>query len=239
MGFGAVERIKIDMNNPCQYFSSSIGRKQIVAVTGILLILFLVGHLAGNLLIYLGPEAFNAYAKKLAGLRPGLYVVEAGLLLIFLIHMFVTALLVLENINARPVRYKVQKPVGERSTATRLMPYTGTIILIFIVWHLLDFTFADKHGNLSILPDGKDYGLFGVVYNAFSNPWHSYFYIITMMAIGFHLSHGVQSFCQTFGFVGSTTTPLVRNISNAIGLIIAVGYSTIPIYVLVHFYTLM
>src|SRR5437762_707474 len=114
-----------------KYFNSSIGRKQIVAFTGLLLILFLIGHLAGNLLIYGGPQLYNTYAEKLAGLRPGLYLIEFGLLAVFVIHMWVTALLVFENIQARGTGYAVSRPVGERSWATRLMPYTGTYILIF------------------------------------------------------------------------------------------------------------
>lgn len=211
--------------------TTSVGRKQIVATTGLMLILFIVGHLAGNLLIYLGPDAFNAYAHKMASLRPGLYAVEALLLLIFLIHMFFTALLVLENIKARGnTRYHTYKPVGQRSLATRLMPYTGSVILIFVIVHLLDFTFIDKTGAESILPDGKSYELYGVVINAFGNPVHGMFYIIAMLCVGLHLHHGVASFIQTFGFNHPTITPLVKRVSHWFALFITVGFSSIPIY---------
>jgi len=222
------------MGSPVQYLKSSIGKKQIVAATGLLLILFIIGHLAGNLFIYAGPEAFNNYAKKLAHLRPGLLIVEGGLLGLFFIHMWLTAVLVIENRLARPVGYAVTKSVGRRSLATRLMPYTGTIIIAFVIWHLIDFTFSDHHGHLSVLSDGKGYGLYGVVYNAFSNPLHSALYIIAMLALGLHLSHGIQSFAQTFGLSHPKYTPLVHKVSNGLGFAIAVLFSFIPIYVLLH-----
>ena len=215
----------------CEYVRSSIGKKQVVAATGLILILFLVGHLAGNLFIYAGPEAFNNYAKKLAHLRPGLLIVEFGLAAIFFIHMWFTALIVLENRAARPVPYAVSQSVGKRALATRLMPYTGFIIITFVVWHLIDFTFSDHHGVASILADGKSYGLYGTVYNAFANPLHSLLYIIAMMAIGFHLSHGVQSFAQTFGFSHPKYMPMIKKISNGFGIFIATAFSLIPIYI--------
>ena len=217
------------------WLNSSIGRKQIVAVTGLILILFVLGHLAGNLLIFLGPEAFNGYAEKLAHLRPGLYFVEIVLAWIFIIHMWVTALLVLGNIRSRPKEYKVIKPQGDRSWATQLMPYTGTIILLFIIWHLKDFTFADKNGGLSFLPDGQSYGLYGIVVNTFRNPTHSGLYIIVMFCLGLHLSHGVQSFLQTFGFNHPRLTPAIVQFSNFFALLIAVAYSSIPLYVMIKF----
>ena len=223
------------MNPCCEYLKSSIGRKQIVAATGLLLILFVVAHLAGNLIIYLGPEAFNNYAKKLAGLRPGLYFLEVGLLLVFLTHMWVTATLVWDNINARPVSYTVSKPCGERSLATRLMTYSGAIVLAFVIWHLYDFTFADKYGARSFLPDGKSYGLFGIVYNSFADPTHGFLYIIAIVAIGLHLSHGIQSFFQTFGFVNPQQTIIIKKISNNLAMIITVAYSSIPVYVYLHY----
>lgn len=219
------------MDNIIRYIKSSIGKKQVVAVTGLILIIFVLGHLAGNLLVLLGPEAYNNYAKKLASLRPGLYVVEFGLALIFFIHLLTTYLLVLENIQARPVPYHVTKESGERSWATRLMPYTGTIIIVFVIYHLLDFTFVDHEGPRSILADGKSYGLYGVVYNAFRDPAHSLFYIAAMFSLGLHLAHGVQSFLQTFGWA---TSEALKNISNLLGFLIALLYSSIPVYVLIH-----
>ena len=212
------------------YSISSIGKKQIVAITGLLLIVFLIGHLAGNLFIYGGADAYNAYAKKLASLRPALNGVEFGLLIVFLLHMYFTALVVIENIQARGGRYAVYKPVGERSWATRLMPYTGVIIVIFVIQHLLDFTFIDHDGPLSVMRDGVSRGLYGVVYNSFTNLGHSLFYIIAMMCLGLHLAHGIQSFFQTYGLLQNKMS-CVRQLSNAMALLIAFAYSSIPVYV--------
>lgn len=215
------------------YLKSSIGRKQIVAVTGLLMIGFLIGHLAGNLLIYLGPETFNAYAKKLTGLRPALYIVEAGLAGFVLVHLFLSATLFLENRKSRPVAYQTQKTKGKKSLATRLMPYTGTIIIAFIIWHLIDFTFADKYGDRSILPDGKSYGLYGVVFNAFADPIHSLLYILAVCSLGLHLDHGVQSVIQTFGFHNAKYTPMVKKFSCIFSWSVVMGYCSIPIYIFI------
>ena len=215
------------------YLKSSIGKKQIVAVTGLMLIVFVLGHLAGNLLILIGPAAYNGYANKLSSLRPGLYLVEFALAGVFLIHMLVTYWLVLENIRARPVGYNVYQASGERSLATRLMPYTGTIIIIFIVSHLLDFTFANHEGPSSILNDGKNYGLYGLVYNTFLSIPHSMFYIVAMMCLGLHLTHGIHSVWQTFGMEENLT---VKRLSSGLGFGIAILYSSIPAYVLLRNY---
>ena len=212
--------------------SSSISKKQTVALTGLTLNLFVVGHMAGNLFIYGGPAAFNGYAKKLAGLRPGLYLIELGLAWIFLIHLHTTLLLVLENIKARGTPYAVTTDVGNRSIATKLMPYTGSVIFAFVLWHLLDFTFTDHHGPRSILADGQSYGLFGVVYNSFKDPIHSLLYILAMLAVGLHLSHGIQSFFQTYGFNHPAYTPLIKKFSETVAFVIAAIYISIPIAVM-------
>lgn len=216
------------------YFHTSIGRKQAVAVTGLGLILFVIAHLAGNLFIYGGPAMYNAYAEKLASLRPGLYVLEIGLLYIFCVHMYLTALLVMDNIKARGAqRYAVSRSVGERSLSARLMPFTGAAILAFVIWHLLDFTFVDHHGIRSVLPDGISYGIYGVVYNAFRDPVHSSLYILAMICVGTHLHHGIESFIQTFGFEHSPHVSRIKTVSQVLAVVITLGYSSIPIYVLV------
>ena len=219
------------MNKVQAYLKSSLGRKQIVAITGLMLIGFLIGHLAGNLFIFMGPEAFNAYAKKLQSLRPGLLIVEAGLLGIFLLHVILTISIVRENRAARPVAYAVQDPKGKKSNlAAVVMPMSGFIVFAFVVVHLLDFTFADHHSSDSIVA-GVNLGLYGLVYNSFLNPLHSLFYIVAMFCIGLHLNHGVQSFIQTMGWQHPTLTPLVKKTSAAVALLISVGFSSIPLYI--------
>ena len=219
------------MCNPLELYKTSIGKKQIVAVTGLLLILYVIVHLAGNLLIFAGPAVFNGYAQKLASLRPALYVVEVGLLFIFVVHIWTTAVLVIENYGARGQAYAVYKSRGERSLATRLMPYTGTFLLAFVAWHIFDFTLIDHDGARSILLDGKSYGLFGVVYNSFLSPLHSALYVLAMFCLGLHLSHGVASCMQTTGFNHPHYAPAVKRISNYFAFFVTVGYSLIPVSV--------
>ena len=220
------------MNTFQSYLASSIGKKQIVAATGLFLILFVVGHLAGNLFMYGGPEVFNGYADFLKKLRPALYLIEFALSIIFIVHLYVTALLVWENCQAKGTGYAVYKPVGKRSWAARLMPYTGAVVLAFVIWHLLDFTFVDHQGPRSVMPDGRHGGLYAIVYNSFSNPLHSFLYILAMIAVGLHLAHGIESFFQTFGFNHPRYTPMIREISNALAMLITFAYSSIPVYVL-------
>ncbi len=212
---------------------SSIGKKQMVATTGLLLVLFVIGHLAGNLVMYLGPGSFNKYAAKLMDLRPWLYIIEGGLLAVFIVHMWLTILLAVENRLARPVGYEISRAVGKRALDTKLLPWTGTIVVLFVIWHLVDFTFQDKEGPLSVHSDGQSYGLYGIVYNAFCDPLHSVLYIIAMAALGLHLSHGIQSFIQTFGLNHPKYTPAIRKASNIVAGLIALTFSSLPVYVLV------
>jgi succinate dehydrogenase / fumarate reductase, cytochrome b subunit len=209
---------------------SSITKKQIVALTGLMLIVFVIAHLAGNLFIYGGAQAFNAYADKLDHLRPLLNVGEYTLLAVFLIHIWFTGLLIGDNIKARGGfnRYAVEKPVGNRSIATKLMPYTGTYILLFVVWHLFDFTFTDHLGARAYI-GGTNYGLYGIVVNAFKDPVHSLLYIVAMCCLGLHLAHGTESTVQTFGL---NNTKFIQKASRYFAAAMVIGYSSIPVYVM-------
>lgn len=212
---------------------TSISKKQIVAVTGLLLILFIIAHLLGNLLIIVGPDAFNAYAEKLDHLRPLTTVAEFILAAIFLTHIYFTANLVIENIKARGGynRYSVDRPVGNRSWATRLMPLSGTYIFLYLIWHIFDFTLADDDGVRSFI-NGQSYGLYGIVVNAFKDPLHSILYIIAVSFVGLHLAHGVQSVVQTWGIERHKFAKQLIIGSRVFGFVIALGFASIPLYVL-------
>jgi succinate dehydrogenase / fumarate reductase, cytochrome b subunit len=217
------------------YLNSSVGRKQIVAVTGLGLVLFLVAHLAGNLLIYKGPEAFNGYAAKLQSLGALLWVARFGMIAIFVTHIVMTVMLVIENRKARGKNYAKDTHGGSRSLATRLMPYTGSILLFYIISHLLDFTLADHHTVLSMI-DGVDLGLYGLVVNSFkSSLGEVIWYCVAMFSVGFHLAHGIQSTFRSFGYYHTTFTPLITKLSTALAVLIAVGFSSIPLYIYVAF----
>jgi succinate dehydrogenase / fumarate reductase cytochrome b subunit len=212
------------------YFSSSIGRKQVVAVSGLLLVLFLIMHLTGNLLLYKGPEAFNAYAAFLESLGAFKIAARVGLVALFVIHVVFTALLVIGNRRARGGQgYVVDRAVGKRSLATRLMPYTGTFVLAYLIFHIFDYTLADHHTIKSVV-DGVNLGLYGLVVNSFKSPIRVAFYVLGMIGIGFHLIHAVQSVVQTFGFNHPIYTPLIRRVSTVMGVAIAVGFASIPLY---------
>jgi len=213
-----------------EYISSSIGKKQIVAVSGLALILFLIFHLSGNLLIYKGPEAFNAYAHFLESLGTLKYVARIGLIVLFVVHMFFTFLVVKENIKARGKRYDVSKPVGKRSFATRIMPMTGVFILVYLGVHLLDYTLADHHTVASVV-GGEDLGLYGLVLNSFQVPWRVAFYMLAMAALGMHLVHAVQSVCQTFGFNHPVYSKFIKRASLVFGVVVAVGFASIPLFI--------
>jgi succinate dehydrogenase / fumarate reductase cytochrome b subunit len=212
---------------------NSITKKQLVAVTGLALILFVIMHLAGNLFIFGGPDMFNAYSKKLHALGLLLWVARIGLILAFVTHIYFTYLLVLENIKARGgvSRYAVNANVGRRNWATRIMPYTGTFLYAYIVWHVFDFTLVDQHGMKAVI-DGVNYGLYGVVVNSLSNPLNAVFYIAAMFSLGFHLLHGIQSVMQTFGFNHPIWTPFIKRTGFFLSVAIAAGFSSIPLFIL-------
>ena len=211
--------------------SSSIARKQTVAITGFLLIFFVITHLGGNLFIYAGPDVFNSYAHKLHSVGPLLLIPRTILCALFLLHMFVIHILVIQNIKARGglKRYAIDQAVGKRTLGERFILWSGIYILVFIVFHIADFAWADQHGPRSFLY-GKSYGLYGVVFNSFKDPVHGILYIVAVFFLGMHLSHGVQSIIQTCGF-RPKWAHIFQKCSDLFALIMVLGYSSIPIFI--------
>lgn len=211
---------------------STIQKKQIVGITGLAMVGFVLAHLSGNFLIYKGADAFNAYAKFLHDLGGLLWVMRLGILASFVLHIGFTINLVITNRKARVNRYyKYRNHRSESSLATQLMPLTGTIILIYIIFHLLDFTLADKVGII----EGIDYGLYGLVVNTLSDPIHSILYIIAMASVGLHMFHAFQSVFQTLGVMSSDNQKYFVLASKALGVAITLGFSSIPVYILISF----
>ena len=218
-----------------QVFGSSVFRKQMIAITGLAMIGFVVAHLSGNLLIYGGPEVFNAYADTLKKISKILWVMRIGLIAAVLIHIVLTIQLVLENRAARNGQYHGGGPKGDRSLATYTMKYTGLLVIAFLALHLYDFTFGNHHGEQSIiegLNDNESLGLFGLVWNSFKDVPRSIFYVFAVIAVGLHLSHGIESVFQTFGFNHERYTPLIKKLGVFIAVILTIGFGSIPIYVL-------
>ncbi len=204
-----------------EFLESSIGKKIGVAAAGILLCGFLVMHLLGNLLMFVSADAFNRYAEALES-NPLLPAAEIGLAVLFLAHIILSARATLANRAARPKGYQVYKGKGARTPGSRTMAWTGTVILAFIIIHIATLKF--HIGGLK----GPD--LFAHMLGWFANSWYSAFYVLAVGAVGLHLSHGVQSSLQTFGFSHARYTPLIKKAGLAFAFMIFVGFASLPVY---------
>lgn len=199
-----------------------------------MLVGFLVAHLSGNFLIFAGPEAFNGYSEKLHHLGALLWVMRGGLLAAFLAHVYLAILLTAENHSAREGRYQNWRTKGEGGFAKKTMIYTGLLVLLFVGLHLYDFTFRSKSGDPTLIDGvngGESLGLYGLVWNSFLQPWHSGLYILAMIILGLHLSHGIQSLFQTMGIAHDRYTPMIKKIGMALAILLAAGFISIPIFV--------
>lgn len=202
-------------------FGSSIGRKLLMALTGLCFILFLSAHLAGNLLLYRGGEAFNAYASRLHALGLLLTVFEIGLLTLALIHVILGLWLFYENYRARPVRYAKKKSGGGQTLGSATMPYTGILVLAFVVYHLIRFHFVDK----------TTITVYEIVKTAFQNPVEVALYVVAMAVVAVHVSHGFWSAFQTLGAHHLKYTPLIKGLGLLFSVVIGMGFGFIPIYI--------
>lgn len=208
--------------------NSSIGKKFVMAITGICLILFLVIHLINNLTLYAGPEIFNTVVKNLENIKPLIRVIEAILVLIFILHIFNGVRLWFENKKARPVAYTVNGSSKNSDMFSRTMIWSGSIIFIFLVIHLRTFWVSFNLGHP--LAEGHQY--YQIIVEAFQSPVYSVLYIIAMVLLGFHLNHGFQSAFQTFGWNNKKYFPLIEKIGLIYSLITAIAFGSIPIYFL-------
>jgi succinate dehydrogenase / fumarate reductase cytochrome b subunit len=214
------------------FFASSIGQKLIMAVSGALLFLFIIGHLAGNLQIFLGQKALNDYAVFLKSLGAGLWVMRIGLIAIVLGHFIVAIRLYAQNKAARPQSYKT-KNFEKASFASRYMMHAGMIITIFVVVHLLHFTLGVLNPEAFNLVDSQgNHDVYSMVILGFRNQLYSVGYIIAMLMLGLHLSHGLQSVFQSLGIHHSGIVRCARNCGAKLGWLIALGYISIPVAVL-------
>jgi succinate dehydrogenase / fumarate reductase cytochrome b subunit len=211
---------------------SSIGLKVIIAVTGVILYLFVIGHMIGNLQIYLGQNALNTYAEKLHALPPLLWAVRIGLLLVATVHLILTLWLAILNRRARPERY-VRKEAIEATLSSRTMVYTGVVVLAFVLYHLAHFTWRLTNPQYAALHDGLGrMDVFSMVVMAFQNYVISGAYIIAMLIFGFHLHHAFASFFQTVGWSTARTRPLWERVALIGAIVLVVGNISIPLSVL-------
>lgn len=211
------------------WLRSSIGKKIVMSVSGILLIGFIVSHLVGNLLIFLGPEAINTYAKKLLDLGPGLWVMRIGLIAVVIVHIVTSIQISADNRRARPVRY-AQVHHQESTLSGRTMMLSGLMLLAFIVYHLLHFTFQIVHPEVAHLVDAAGrHDVYTMVVESFRQPLITGVYVIAMVLLGMHLSHGIGSAFQTLGINTDGKDSKYIFVGRIVGLALALGYIAIPV----------
>jgi succinate dehydrogenase / fumarate reductase cytochrome b subunit len=179
---------------------SSLGRKYIMAVTGVFLGVFLFFHAAGNSILFHGKVAFNAYAAQLHSLGPLVSLAELFLLGIFLLHITFGVSLFWMNQKARSKRYAVTKSAGGETWGSRTMPWTGLIVLFFLLLHLSNVRFVEP-----------DLPIADVVEQTLTYPLYTLLYLLGITALVLHTSHGFWSLLQTFGLYRPRSTPLLRN----------------------------
>ncbi len=196
-----------------------------MAASGAILFLFVVGHLIGNLQIYEGPEKLNNYAAFLRSMPALLWTVRAVLLAMVGLHIWSSFALLGRKVNARPIGYVRWKPT-QSSYASRTMYWSGPIILAFVIYHLLDFTFG------SVNPHFQEGNVYANVIASFSLIPVSAFYILAMLLLCMHLYHGLWSMFQSLGFYHPRFTPLLKRAAAAVAILIAAGNISIPVAVL-------
>jgi len=222
----SVAAAPLGLSRAVRFYQASIGKKFVMAVTGFLLYGFVILHLIGNLQVYLGPEKLNAYGRALREMGALLWVARAALLAAVIAHIVAAFQLWRVNRAARPVRYRSLVAV-ESSYASRTMLWSGPVIAVFIVYHLMHFTFGNAH------PDFRhDLDVYRNVVTGFRQAPAALFYMFTMLLVGLHLNHGVWSMFQSVGVSHPRYTPWLKRLARFSALFIVVGNISIPFAVL-------
>lgn len=215
------------------FVGSSIGKKFLMGLTGLLLVGFVVMHLLGNILLFNdNPDPFNKYSHTLINLGALLYVVEAGLVLFFIIHIFTGVSVWRTNKKARPERYKVLKSAGypsRQNVSSRSMIYTGGVLGVFIVLHIITFKYGPYYTTMVDGVEMRD--LYRLVQEVFQSPLYVGWYVFAMIFLGFHLRHGFWSAFQSLAFYHPKYTPIIYGIGYTLAVVLATGYVAIPVWI--------
>jgi len=209
--------------------ATSVGTKALIALTGLALFGFLIIHLAGNLLVLSSPDAFNAYSHKLIS-NPLIYLAEAGLAGLFVLHIWKAVLNFRHNRAARPTRYQMKQPAGYTSRKTlssTSMIASGTTILVFLILHLKTFKFGAYYEAAE--PGVRD--LYRLVLEVFHKPGYVVWYVAAMVLVGMHLRHGITSALQSLGAMPAGLTRGLLAAGAILAILIAGGFALIPIWV--------
>jgi succinate dehydrogenase cytochrome b subunit len=211
-------------------FSSSVGTKLLIGLTGLALFAYMVLHLAGNAIVLLGPETFNEYSHRLIA-NPLIVPIEIGLLLVFLLHVYNTVTMWMRNKAARPIGYQKKEMAGHtsrKSLASSTMIASGIILLLFVIVHVKQFKFGSFY-----LVQGSDSvrDLYRTEIEVFRQPLWVLFYVIGTLVVGLHLRHGVASAFQSLGLDHPRYTRRITAVGIAFALLIGLGLAAIPVWV--------
>jgi succinate dehydrogenase / fumarate reductase cytochrome b subunit len=223
----AATRVTVKNNRAPNFWQSTNGKKVVMAVTGCIMFLFLIGHLLGNLLVFAGRARYNDYAQFLHFDDALLWIVRTILIVSVVLHIIATVQLALRNKAARPVGYSRKEAINS-SYASRTMYWSGPIVLAFIIFHLLEFTAGTIHPESQFIPGDVYHNLVA----GFQVWWVSAWYIFALVLLGLHLRHGLWSMFQSVGYNHPRHTPLLKKSAFVIAVLIVLGYISIPISVL-------
>jgi succinate dehydrogenase cytochrome b subunit len=215
------------MTSRSRVFFTSVGTKIVIGITGIALVLYLLIHIAGNLMVFFGPAVFNQYAYTLEG-NPLLPIVEIGLLLVFLIHIYKTVRMFLGNQRTRPVGYAQKKyagPPSRKTFASATMIVSGLWLLAFLIVHVKAFRYGVEHEWPA---GGRD--LYRLEMENFTSPLMVGFYIISMVVVGSHLWHGVSSAFQSLGIDAPAWTRFILPAGKTVAVLVAGGFIVIALW---------
>jgi succinate dehydrogenase / fumarate reductase cytochrome b subunit len=223
-------------------FGSTLGKKYIMALTGLGMVFFVTGHMIGNLQLFLGPEALNRYAHFLQSLGELLWVIRLSLLGMIALHIWSALSLSVENKAARPVEYGHGKPAFGASLASRTMLGGGVIVALFIVFHILHYTACAKAVNFTGIdfahltdPETGYHDVFAMVVYGFGVWYVSLFYIIAVGFLSLHLSHGISAMCQSLGLRSHAWWPAISNGAKIWAVALFLGYAVVPGAILAGF----
>ena len=214
------------MNRLARLCRTSIGCKLVMAVTGVMLLGFVIGHLLGNLQVFQGEESLDAYAKALRSMPEALWTARIGLMVVFATHIYAAFRLYLQNKEARPVSYHHEETV-KASFASRHMLLSGLVVLAFVIYHLLHFTFrVIEPGDMA---RAEVHEVHRMVYTSFQTGWVALSYVIAMLLLGVHLIHGTASVFQTIGWRNRGIQSMIAYASGALTGLIVLGNCLIPV----------
>jgi succinate dehydrogenase / fumarate reductase cytochrome b subunit len=208
-----------------RFWDSTIGKKIVMAVTGLIGVGFVIGHMLGNLQVFLGPGKFNAYAHFLRSLGELLWLVRAVLIAAVVLHVIAAVQLSRRRLISRPVGYRRGSQQEVSTFASRTIRWGGAFLLAFIVFHILHFT------TLTIFPSYSTTDVYANVVRGFSVWWVVLLYVAAMIALGLHLYHGIWSSLRTLGASQPSPNPLRRPATAAVAVIVWLGFTVIPIAV--------